>query len=56
MREDYAPTTTKSMRVALADLALERLFVVYPGVRRLVLDDRITALPFSQLADCLPPL
>ena len=35
--------------VALADLALERLFVVYPGTRRLELDDRITAVPLAGL-------
>lgn len=51
-----APSTTKSMRVALADLALERLFVVYPGARQFDLDERITALPFSQAAGCLPQL
>ena len=51
-----APSPTKSMRVALADLGLERLFVVYPGARRFDLDEKITALPFTQLADCLPRL
>lgn len=39
-----APRTTKSMRVALDDLHLERLIVVYPGERDYALDDRITAL------------
>jgi uncharacterized protein len=43
------PSTTKSMRVALADLGLKRLFVVYPGTRRFALDDRITALPLTGL-------
>jgi hypothetical protein len=47
---DDAPGTTKSMRVALANLALERLFVVYPGGRRFDLDDRITALPLSAVS------
>jgi predicted AAA+ superfamily ATPase len=36
-----APRTTKSMRVALDDLRLERLFVIYPGDRDYALDDRI---------------
>jgi len=44
-----APATTKSMRVAMADLNLKRLFVVYPGIRRLELDDAITALPLTGL-------
>ena len=36
-----APRTTKSMRVALDDLKLERLFVIYPGEKDYLLDDRI---------------
>ena len=39
-----APRTTKSMRVALDDLRLERLFVVYPGEKDYALDDRIRVL------------
>ena len=39
-----APRTTKSMRVALDDLKLERLFVVYPGEKDYTLDDRIRVL------------
>ena len=45
-----APTTTKSMRVALADLSLERLYVVYPGTRRFELDQHIVAVPLAQVA------
>ena len=44
-----APSTTKSMRIALADLDLAALFVVYPGPRRFDIDERITALPLAQL-------
>lgn len=44
-----APATTKSMRVAMADLRLKRLFVVYPGTRRFELDDAIIALPLTGL-------
>jgi hypothetical protein len=36
-----APRTTKSMRVALDDLKLERLFVIYPGETDYILDERI---------------
>ena len=39
-----APRTTKSMRTALDDLRLERLFVVYPGEKDYALDDRIHVL------------
>ena len=42
-----APATTKSMRVALADLALDRLWIVYPGAEAYDLDDRIAALPVA---------
>ncbi len=40
-----APSTTRSMHIALEDLGLERLFVVYPGVERYALGERIEALP-----------
>ncbi len=40
-----APGATKSMHVALRDLSLSDLFVVYPGSDRYQIDDRITALP-----------
>ena len=33
------------MAVALDDLRLDALYVVYPGEVRYVIDDRITALP-----------
>lgn len=45
-----APGTTKSMRVALTDLDLARLFVVYPGERAFPLDEQIEAVPLAQLA------
>ena len=44
-----APATTKSMRVALADLALDRLWIVYPGDEAYDLDDRIAALPVADV-------
>ena len=44
-----APRTTRSMRVALSDLGLERLFVVYPGDEGYPLDSRIEALPVREI-------
>jgi len=44
-----APRTTKSMRVALDDLRLERLFVVYPGEKDYALDDRIQVLALRNI-------
>lgn len=45
-----APRTTKSMRVALEDLKLERLFVIYPGKIDYALDDRIEVLALRNVA------
>ena len=39
-----APRTTKSMRVALDDLKLHRIFVIYPGEKDYTLDDQIEVL------------
>ena len=44
-----APATAKSMRVALADLALDRLWIVYPGAEAYDLDDRIEVLPVADV-------
>lgn len=44
-----APGTTRSMRVALEDLELEHLFVVYPGDVAYPLDERISALPVTAI-------
>lgn len=51
-----APRTTKSMRVAAADLSLKHLFVVYPGTRQFQLDETITALPLTAVADAADEL
>ncbi len=44
-----APTTTKSMHIALQDLKLEHLFVVYPGTLRYSMTEKITALPLREI-------
>ncbi len=44
-----APHTTKSMRVAIEDLKLHHLFVVYPGQKDLFLDDMITGCSIEKL-------
>ncbi|TVR53722.1 MAG: ATP-binding protein [Puniceicoccaceae bacterium] len=48
------PGTTRSMRVALADLKLDHLFVVHPGKQRHPLAPRIEALPLGDLLESLP--
>ena len=44
-----APVLTASMRVALADLELGALYVVYPGTRRYRLAENVEAVPLSAL-------
>jgi predicted AAA+ superfamily ATPase len=39
------PTLTPSMRIAMSDLGLDRLYVVYPGEQRFRLGPRIEAVP-----------
>jgi len=51
MKRTDAPTLTPSMRIALEDLSLERLIVLYPGNRRYPLADRVEAVPLSLLAE-----
>lgn len=45
-----APRLTPSIRIALEDLGLERVAVVYPGDRRYTIADRVEAVPLSDLA------
>jgi len=45
-----APRVTPSMRIALEDVGLERIAVVYPGDRRYPIADRIEAVPLRDLA------
>ena len=35
------------MRIALEDLKLDMLYVIYPGSRSYALDDKIQALPLT---------
>jgi len=44
-----SPSTTKSMRIALADLKLDHLWVVHPGSRRYALGDRLEAIGLEEL-------
>lgn len=44
-----APTMTKSMHIALSDLGLRRLAVVYPGDKRYTLQKNVEVVPVSDL-------
>ena len=51
-----APGRNRSMHIAVEDLGLEHLWVIYPGDQKYVLDDKITAIPLQvifQLADSM---
>jgi uncharacterized protein len=44
-----APTLTPSMQIALNDLKLNRLVVIYPGERRYALADRLEVIPLAEM-------
>lgn len=44
-----APRVTKSMNVAIGDLGLQRLYVVYPGEQKYALARKIEAVPLDEL-------
>jgi len=45
-----APRMTPSIRIALEDLGLERVAILYPGEKRFALADRVEAVPLRTLA------
>lgn len=44
-----APRITPSIRAALGDLKLDKVFVVYPGNKRYALAEQVEALPLTAL-------
>ncbi len=44
-----APKLGKSMAIAMSDLRLSRLYVVYPGAKRYALSKNVEALPLNAL-------
>lgn len=45
------PRLTRSMNIALADLRLDELVIVYPGLRSFALTERVRALPFREIGE-----
>ena len=45
-----APRMTPSIRIAIEDLGLERVAIVYPGSTRFALAERVEAVPLAALA------
>ena len=56
MKMGDAPTASKSMRIALDDLGLARLYVVYPGKQSYPIDDNIRVLSIQDLPTQLAKL
>jgi len=50
MKYGDAPGTTKSMRMAIADLGLDHLYIVYPGDRIYPKDEKITVCGLEAIA------
>ena len=46
-----APTLSPSIRIAMVDLKLDRLHVVYPGEKRYSLGNKIDVVPLAQMVD-----
>ena len=46
-----APTITRSMRIALNDLRLDHLWIIYPGTRAYPVDKSITVLPLQEVTE-----
>jgi predicted AAA+ superfamily ATPase len=49
-----APKLTRSMAVALDDLGLDHLWVVYPGDRAYPLAEKVSTLPLSRIGEAWP--
>jgi len=46
-----APRLTPSIRIAMEDLRLEQVIVLYPGATRYAIADRVAAVPLATVAD-----
>ncbi len=48
---DEAPRVTRSMHIALHDLKLDHLWIIYPGKSAGLLDEKITVCPLEQVSN-----
>ena len=46
-----APGRKRSMHIAIEDLGLEHLWVIYPGDQKYALDDKIAVIPLEELSE-----
>lgn len=56
IKRSDAPKLSPSMRIALEDLKLERIAVIYPGDKTYPLHKKIDVIPFHQMTTCLKDL
>ncbi len=49
-----APTMTKSLHVALADLTLDRAWIVYPGTEKYVVHEKVEVVSLAEIPTRLP--
>ena len=50
-KRNDAPSLIPSIRIALVDLRLDRIVVVYPGDRRYALSNEVEVAPLVELTD-----
>ena len=55
-KRTVAPELTKSMRIALTDLRLQRLDVIHAGERTYPLAPRVRAVALARALQDIPPL
>jgi hypothetical protein len=48
-QQENAPAMTPSMCIALEDLKLERIAVIYPGQKRYGLHKKVSVIPFDKV-------
>jgi hypothetical protein len=53
MKCSEAPGMTKSMGIALGDLSLDMLYVIYPGALRYPISEKVDAIPLGELPGLL---
>ena len=54
--QSKAPKVTKSMRIAVKDLVLRHLWVIYPGQHSYPVDEQISVWPIQLISELLSQL
>ena len=51
VKYNEAPPVTKSMRIALDNLNLDKMWIIYPGKHVYPVDDKISVCPLDHISD-----